>query len=103
MLETKFQKRFCKRLRKEFPGCVLLRNDPQYIQGMLDWTLLWEGFWAALEMKGSLKAKRQPNQDHFVKLLNKMSYAAFVSPENEEEVIAALQKAFTSRGAACVS
>lgn len=102
MLESKFQKRFIKRLKKEFPGCVLLRNDPSQQQGMLDWTLLWDEFWAALEIKGSLSASKQPNQEYFVKMLNKMSFAAFVCPENEEEVIAALQKAFASRKSACV-
>jgi hypothetical protein len=100
--ESAFQTKFIKKLKRTFPGCVLLRNDPRYQQGMLDWTLLYGDTWASLEIKASRTAKRQPNQDYFVEQLADMSFAAYVYPENEEEVLAALQEAFASRGATCV-
>lgn len=96
MAENKYQPKLLKRLRRTFPGCELIKNDANYLQGILDWTLLWGPHWAMLEIKDSLKAKRQPNQEYYVERFNDMGFAAFVCPENEEEVLAALQEAFSS-------
>lgn len=103
MAESVFQKRFIRRLKREFPGCEVLKNDSGYRQGIPDWTLFWGPHWAMLEIKDSLKAAKQPNQDHYVERFNEMGFAAFVCPENEEEVLSALQSAFASRGSALVS
>lgn len=103
MAESDYQKKFIQKLKREFPGCEVLKNDSGYRQGIPDWTLFWGPFWAMLEIKDSLKAKRQPNQDHYVQKFNEMHFAAFVCPENEEEVLTALQEAFSSRRPACVS
>lgn len=103
MTEAAYQGRLIRKLKRIFPGCVILKNDPQYQQGILDLTLLWGWFWAMLEVKASANASERPNQRHFVEQLDDMSFAAFVSPDNEEEVLIALQEAFASRGAACVS
>jgi hypothetical protein len=100
--EAKFQANVIRRLKDTFPGCVILKNDPGYQQGMLDWTILFGPCWATLEIKARRSSRHQPNQDYFVQLLDDMSFAAFVYPENEEEVFAALQEAFASRGATCV-
>ncbi len=102
MAESVFQRRFIRRLKREFPGCELLKNDSGYRQGIPDWTLFWGPYWAMLEIKDSLSAAKRPNQAHYIKRFNEMGFAAFVCPENEEEVLTALQSAFTSRGAACV-
>jgi hypothetical protein len=56
-----------------------------------------------LEVKASANSSERPNQAHYVERLNNMSFAAFIYPENEEEVLTALQEAFASRGAACIS
>jgi hypothetical protein len=56
-----------------------------------------------LEVKDSAKAKEQPNQDYYLKRFGDMSFAAKIFPENEEEVLTALQKAFSSRRSARVS
>lgn len=103
MAESIFQKKFIGRLKREFPGCEVLKNDSGYRQGVPDWTLFYGRYWAMLEIKDSLKAKRQPNQDYYVEQFNEMGFAAFVCPENEEEVLTALQKAFSSRRTARVS
>jgi hypothetical protein len=85
-----------------FPGCEILKNDPQYRQGMLDLTIFHGPAWAMLEVKASSSAGTRPNQTFYVRRMDDMSFAAFIYPENEEEVLTALQEAFASRGAACV-
>lgn len=69
------------------PGCVVLKNDPNYIQGFPDLLILFEGSWAALECKKTGRARRRPNQGYYIEKLNNMSYAAFISPDNEEDVL----------------
>lgn len=96
MTEASYQGKLIRKLKKFFPGCVILKNDPQYQQGIPDLTLLWGWFWATLEVKASPTANERPNQRHFVKQLDSMSFAAFIFPENEEEVLVALQEAFAS-------
>ena len=91
------------RIRARFPGAIVLRNDPGLQQGILDLTILWMDKWAMLEVKRSARARRQPNQDHYVKLFDKLSFAAFIYPENEEEVLDAMEEAFSPRGATRIS
>lgn len=100
MTEAAYQARLIKRLKREFPGCEVLKNDPNYRQGILDLTLFYGPHWAMLEVKASATAAERPNQAYYVEQLRNMSYAAFIYPENEEEVIVALQEAFASGRAA---
>jgi hypothetical protein len=94
--ESRFQASLIRKLKRLFPGCEILKNDASYRQGILDLTILWGKFWAMLEVKASEKAPLRPNQDFYVRKLNGMSFAAIIYPENEEEVLAALQEAFSS-------
>lgn len=94
--ESEFQKRLCDRIKTEFEGAMVLKNDSSYIQGIPDWIVLYKDKWAMLEAKREKDAKHQPNQDHYVNKLNNMSYSAFVYPENEEEVLDELRKIFTT-------
>lgn len=94
MLERKFQADLIYELRETFPGCYILKNDANYIQGFPDLLILFQDRWACLEVKNSPKAHLQPNQDYYLKKLNHMSYAALVYPENKDEVIAALRTHF---------
>lgn len=103
MAENDYQAKLIRKLGKMFPDCQILKNDPGYRQGILDLTIFWGPYWAMLEVKASATAKKQPNQDYYVRQMNEMSFAAVIYPENEEEVLAALQDAFASRGATCVS
>lgn len=96
MLERNYQPKVIKRLKAEFPGCVVLKNDPNYLQGFPDLTVLHGKKWVALETKRSKDAKRQPNQEYYVSTLNGMSYASFISPENESEVFREIHRAFQS-------
>lgn len=103
MAENAYQAKLIRKLKRKFPGCEILKNDSGYRQGIPDLTLYWGPHWAMLEVKDSLTARRQPNQPYYVEKLNEMSFAAFICPENEEEVLAALESAFASRGSALVS
>lgn len=92
MLESEFQSKIIKRLKKEFPDCIVLKNDPTYIQGMPDLLILNNDKWAALEVKRNERAHHQPNQDYYISKMSKMSYASFICPENEKEVFDDLQR-----------
>jgi hypothetical protein len=98
MTEAKFEARVVKRLEGMFPGCILLKLDPSHIQGIPDRLLLWGPYWASLEFKVNSRARRQPNQDWYVNRLDQMSFAAFIHPGNEEEVLRDLQHAFSASG-----
>ena len=93
-LESKFQKELIDEIKREYPGCIILKNDPDYIQGFPDWTILWEDKWAVLEAKRNKNARKQPNQEHYVEKLDNMSFSRFVYPENKEEVLNELRKTF---------
>ena len=93
-LESKFQKELIDEIRKQYPGCVILKNDSSYIQGFPDWTILYKNKWAVLEAKRSRTADKQPNQPYYVDKLNSMSYSRFVYPENKDEVLQELQQIF---------
>lgn len=94
MLERGYQGKLIKKLKKLFPGCMVLKNDSSYIQGIPDLIVLYGNKWAMLECKKAANSKRQPNQSYYVELLNKMSFARFISPNNEEEVINELKQVF---------
>lgn len=73
---------------------MVLKNDPTYLQGVPDLTVFCGNKWAALEVKKSKNASHRPNQNYYVDKMNRMSYATFVYPENEKEVLAELHKKF---------
>lgn len=95
-LESKFQKELIDEIRKLYPGCIILKNDTGYIQGFPDWTILYNDKWVVLEAKRNKNAKKQPNQEYYVKRLNDMSFSSFVYPENKEEVLNGIQQTFGS-------
>lgn len=102
MKESKFQSDLIKEIKERFPGCMVMKNDSSYIQGIPDLLILHNDNWAALECKRSLNSKKQPNQEYYVNKMNEMSYAQFVSPENKEEVLDGIQRSFESKGKARV-
>jgi hypothetical protein len=97
MKENSYQTQIIQRLREEFVGCVILKNDSSYIQGIPDIIILYEDRWAMLEVKKSQNASVRPNQTFYVNQLSQMSFAAFVYPENEDEVFYELQLTLFSR------
>lgn len=97
MKESKFQKEVIDEITSKFPDAIIMKNDPNYIQGMPDLTILSGNKWATLEIKRSKDAPHQPNQDYYVEEMNKMSFSAFIFPENKEEVLDALARTFESK------
>lgn len=95
-LESKFQKELMDEIRERYPGCMILKNDSSYIQGIPDWTILYKDKWVAVEAKQSKNARKRPNQDYYIDKLNDMSCAMFAYPENKEDVLYAIQQTFES-------
>ena len=92
--ESKFQKDLMDEIRNRYPGCMIMKNDSGYIQGIPDWIILYKKKWATIEAKIEKDAPHQPNQDYYVDKMNKMSYSTFAYPENREEVLDQLSKVF---------
>lgn len=87
MLENRFKTKLIGELESLFPGCIILHMDPNEIQGIPDLLILYKNKWAALEGKKSARASLRPNQEYYVDLMDHMSFAAFIYPENKDEVL----------------
>ena len=94
MKESKFQHDLITEIKLRFPGAIVMKTDPRYIQGVPDLIIFWNEHWAALECKQKETANRQPNQEYYVDLMAKMSFASFVYPENKEEVLDEMERSF---------
>lgn len=92
--ENVFQEHLIKRLKAEFgtDNIMITKNDPNYIQGFPDLTILGNKRYALLECKRERTAHRQPNQEYYIAKANRLSYGTFVYPENEDEVIEDLKR-----------
>lgn len=97
MRESLFQRNLIKDIELLFPGCIIMKNDPNYIQGIPDLIILYGDKWAALECKNNERAHHQPNQEYYISLMDEMSYASFVYPENKEVILDELQQALRPR------
>jgi hypothetical protein len=94
MRESQYQYKLIQKINDLLPGSVVIKNDPTFVQGVPDLLVLYEDNWAMLEVKRSADEHIQPNQRYYVEMFDSMSFAAFIFPENEEEVLSALQSAF---------
>lgn len=94
MTESRYQLELISKLQRMFPNCFIFKNDPEELQGVPDLLILFNHHWAMLEVKLSKGSPMQANQDYYVDLFNQMSFAAFIYPENEEQVLYDLQTAF---------
>ena len=93
-LESGFQDNLIKQIKKTLPGSMVFKMDQ--IQGLPDLLILYKDKWASLECKRTATAKRQPNQEYYVNLMNEMSFSRFISPENREGILDELCKTFRS-------
>ena len=94
MLENAFQSKLIKDLKKRFPGCIVLKSDSRYLQGIPDLLILYKDKWASLECKQAEQSKKQPNQEYYVGKMDEMSFSRFIFPENKEAVLDDLQQTF---------
>lgn len=102
-LESVFQSNLIKELKARFPGCIVMKNDASYIQGIPDLLVLYKDKWASLECKKSAGAKKRPNQEYYVGVMDEMSFSRFICPENMEEVLHELQQTFEPSRSTCIS
>lgn len=93
--ENKYQSDLIKKISALYPQSMILKNDPNYIQGVPDLIVLYNDLWAMFEVKASRKASHRPNQEYYIAKLNHMGFARFVYPENEEEVLRDLDEYFS--------
>lgn len=90
--ETDFKHELIGDIKRMFEGAIVLKNDPTCIQGIPDITIFYKNKYAMLETKKFKNAAHQPNQDYYIKHFNGVAFAAFVYPENKEEVLHELSK-----------
>jgi hypothetical protein len=105
LLEGPYKTKLTETIYSIFGSRVLVvRLDAGLLQGAPDMLLLFEGgFWAALEAKTNARAKKQPNQPYYIDLMDQLSFAAFIFPENEEAVLNELEQKYETHWAARLS
>lgn len=91
--ETVYQNKLIRKLQTMYPEAIILKNDPSEVQGIPDLLILHGPNWAMLEVKLAEDSPVRPNQGWHVRRLDDMSFAAFIYPENEEDVLYELQSA----------
>lgn len=94
--ENAYQRQLIRKIKRVFPGAMVLKNDPNYIQGIPDLVVMHGPRWAALEVKRSASSPARPNQEHYIDAMRDMSYARFIYPENEKEIFDELEQLFLS-------
>lgn len=94
MLEARFRKGLIEQIERTYPGAIVLKIDPVEFLSFPDRLILYNDRWAALETKRYTTSRHQPNQDYWVNVLDKMSYASFVNPQNKESVLYELEQLF---------
>ena len=98
MLEKDFQKNLVKKIEARFPGAIVYKNESK--KGLPDLTVLMEGpFWALLECKRDSAAERASRnkedlQSYWVNRADEIGFARFINPDNEGDVLNALEQAF---------
>lgn len=101
-LEREIQPRIIKEIERRLPGVQIFKGDARFKQGAPDLIVLYQDRWAALEVKKDATARRQPNQPYYNAKLNGMSYAAFIHPGNEEDILDDLERTLQAPRDACV-
>ena len=101
MIESEYQQKLREKIEIIFPNSIVLKNDPNYIQGFPDLLILYKKKWAVLEVKRDISEISKNtssirNQKYYIQILDQMSFARFIYPQNEEEVLNELQQTFKS-------
>ena len=99
-LESQFKSDLIDELHDLFPNCIVFKTD---VQGFPDVFILFHNKWACLETKRSSHERYQPNQEYWLEVLDEMSFASMICPENKEAVLHGLQQSLAPRRATRVS
>ena len=96
-LEREYQARLIKRIERMLPGAYIRKHDMQ--QGWPDILILWRSRWAMVEVKREKPTADdyEPNQEWWIDEFDSMSFSACIYPENEQEVLNALEQTFRTR------
>jgi hypothetical protein len=96
MKESEYQTKVIKKIKKIFNLADedVLKNDSAYISGIPDWVIFCGQKYAMLEIKISETANIQPGQPYYINHFNNQSFARFIYPENEKEVLKDLEEYF---------
>lgn len=97
-VERDYQAKLIKRIERLIPDSYVRKIDIQ--QGWPDLLILAPGFWALLEVKRDTPTCAddfEPNQEWWIEEFDQMSFSACIYPENEQEVLYALQQASADR------
>ncbi len=99
MLERDFQKGLIRKLKSLFPGCVILKNDAKYKDGIPDLTVFYKKNYAFLEVKRSYEEciksmKEKPKQKMYVDKFRDWAFGSYIYPENFEYVLEQLKEVF---------
>lgn len=88
-LESSFQNdSVIKEIKSRIPDALVLKNDPTYLQGIPDLTVIHGGRCALLEVKRDRNALRRPNQEYYIQYIRDQGgYASFVHPDNVDVVL----------------
>lgn len=90
-MESKIQQKLIKYLKGK--GCYVIKTKPGpgTPVGCPDVIALYEGFWAAFEVKAGPNSPFQPLQEKTISKMADWSFAKVVHSENYNEVIAELE------------
>lgn len=94
--ENSYQEGLKKRIKARFKHAIVAKMNPNDIQGIPDLVVIFKKHWALLECKRHEDAARRPNQEFYVDFYNKWSFASFINPDNEEEVLNAMEQSFST-------
>lgn len=97
-LESAFQKDLIDELEVLLPGCIIMKNDANYRQGIPDLTIFSDRwFYAFLEVKDDEDFTYEPNQEWYLDQFGEWAFSATIFPQNKEEVLYALQRSRDTR------
>lgn len=97
MLERDYQRHVIEEIKNLAPRGVIdvLKNNSGYRQGIPDLSIFALSHWGWVEVKTSEFAPQEPNQEYYINWAIKSgAFGAFIYPENEKEVLRALERSF---------
>ena len=95
MRESNFRTNFLKDFKALSPDIIIEFADPNRRNGIPDVIIFYKKKHARLETKRSKNASKRLHQQYYIDYFNSQGiYAAFLTPENKEEVFNALRRYF---------